>query len=397
MIKADSNGKVTGRFYIPANVPVGTKLVEFKGKGGSSASATYTGSGTIEYKTLRRVYNYYTYRVDPLAQTFTLSTARHIGGVDLWFKNKGPEEVRVQIRETATGLPTQTVVAESIMSSDDILTNGSATRFTFTPVYLDADQEYAIVVLTDGADHEVAISELGKFDKVNQSWVTSQPYQVGVLLSSSNASTWTSHQNKDLTFRLLGARFTETDKTVELGEFDVTNMTEFKAISVVERPASDTDLSLNMTDTNGVTYQLLEGESMSLASEQTGKIKLQAKLSGTALRSPVLYENVQAVTATVQQTADYISRAIPGGTDVKAIVTFEALLTGDADVDTYIEVNGEWQKVDLHATSAADDGFQAHQYILEGVTSPTIRTKLVLKGNAANRPRVRSLRMITTK
>ncbi|SHO57776.1 hypothetical protein [Vibrio quintilis] len=394
MIKADNNGNVTGKFRIPPNTPVGTKLVEFFGHTGTQATATFIGASSLRTEVLQKVKWIHNY--DPLAQTFTLSSDRHIGGVDLWFKKKGPESVRVQIRETATGLPTKTVLAESILSSEDILLNGSATRFEFSPVFLNANQEYAIVVLTDGAEHEVAISTLGDFDQ-EKGWVTSQPYQVGVLLSSSNASTWTSHQNKDLTFRLLGARFTETEKTVDLGEFDVSKMTNFKPLTVVERPASDTDLSLYMTDINQKVYQLQEGEALSVSSEQTGKVRLQAKLTGSPLRSPVLYENVQAVTATVQEEADYISRAIPGGTDVKAIVTFESSLPGDAGVEVYIEVGNDWKKVDLHSASATDDGWQACQYILEDITSTTIRTKLVLKGNAANRPRVRSLRMITTK
>ncbi|MFP3030850.1 MAG: hypothetical protein ACEY3M_06775, partial [Wolbachia sp.] len=39
----------------------------------------------------------------------------------------------------------------------------------------------------------------------------------GVLLSSSNASTWTPHQNLDLTFRLLAAKFSEVSHVVDLG------------------------------------------------------------------------------------------------------------------------------------------------------------------------------------
>lgn len=66
------------------------------------------------------------------------------------------------------------------------------------------------------------MAELGKYDAVHERWVTSQPYQVGVLLSSSNASTWTPHQDRDLTFRLLGARFTATIVTKTGDYSDVT-------------------------------------------------------------------------------------------------------------------------------------------------------------------------------
>lgn len=95
----------------------------------------------------------------------------------------------MQIRETAVGMPSQTVIAESYIEPKDIKIDGTATRIEWSPVFCHAGEEYAIVLLTDDADTAVKIAELGKYDAVNSRWVTSQPYQVGVLLSSSNAST----------------------------------------------------------------------------------------------------------------------------------------------------------------------------------------------------------------
>ena len=37
MITADSTGKLSGTFTIPADVPAGTKSVQFEGQGGSRA------------------------------------------------------------------------------------------------------------------------------------------------------------------------------------------------------------------------------------------------------------------------------------------------------------------------------------------------------------------------
>lgn len=59
---------------------------------------------------------------------------------------------------------------------------------------LQAKREYAVVVLCDDATTALYVAELGKQDPT-RGYVTSQPYQVGVLLSSSNASTWTAHQD----------------------------------------------------------------------------------------------------------------------------------------------------------------------------------------------------------
>ena len=95
----------------------------------------------------------------------------------------------------------------------------------------------AIVVLTDDANHAVSVAELGKYDP-RTGWVTAQPYQIGVLLSSSNGITWTPHQTQDLTFRLLGCRFTQTSKTVSLGQYTVTNLSDVMALAGVELDGS---------------------------------------------------------------------------------------------------------------------------------------------------------------
>ena len=62
-----------------------------------------------------------------------------------------------------------------------------------------------------------------------------------MLLSSSNGFTWTPHQTQDLTFRLLGCRFSQTSKTVSLGQYTVTNLSD--ARSRIE----DTDYSAETT------------------------------------------------------------------------------------------------------------------------------------------------------
>ena len=99
-IQANANGVVNGRFTIPANIPSGTKSVTFTGSGGSHGEALYTGSGTILTRRLGRVINISRRWTDPLAQTFTLETARQIAGVDLSFTTLGSAPVKVQIRET---------------------------------------------------------------------------------------------------------------------------------------------------------------------------------------------------------------------------------------------------------------------------------------------------------
>ncbi|WP_410519844.1 hypothetical protein [Candidatus Mesenet endosymbiont of Agriotes lineatus] len=253
-LTADNQGKITGRFTVLSNIPAGTKLVQFFGNQGSYAEATYTSRGTITTEERRRVIA--TKRIDPLAQTFTLNESRHIAGVDLWFTNNGTKRVVLQIRETNIGIPSQTVVAESYIEPHDVNTNGSTTRAIWPPVFCEAGQEYALVVLTDDANTAVKIAEVGKYDAVNGRFVVSQPYQIGVLLSSSNASTWTPHQNLDLTFRLLAARFTENTHTIDLGKITTDKTSDLIVLANIERVAFDTNAEVLLTDENGEEYHL---------------------------------------------------------------------------------------------------------------------------------------------
>ena len=98
-IQANADGVVSGRFTVPANIPAGTKSVIANGTGGSRGETQYTGSGTITTQFLRRVITI-TRGFDPLAQTFTLDSARQVAGVELYFTKLGTTPVRVQIRET---------------------------------------------------------------------------------------------------------------------------------------------------------------------------------------------------------------------------------------------------------------------------------------------------------
>lgn len=404
---ADSTGKIKGKFTVPANVPAGTKLVQFIGNQGSYGEATYTGRGIITTEERRRVTvitdirrNETTVvltRFDPLAQTFTLSESRHIAGIDLWFSNRGTKRVVAQIRDTSLGMPTQTVLAEGDIMPSSININGTATRMTWQPVWLEAGHEYAIVLLTDDANTAVRVAELGKYDATHARWVTSQPYQVGVLLSSSNASTWTPHQNRDLTFRLLGARFTESSRTVDLGSVTATNISDLITLANVERVASDTDVQFTLTEQDGTEHKLSDDLPIALRARVTGPLSVKALLSGSALRSPVLYPGIQIVLGNMSETADYVTRAITAGSNSKVSITYEALMTGTADVKVYIQkADGTWQLVDLTTGKAVGDSWVERTHILPSFSATETRVKLVLSGNILYRPKVRSLRVVIT-
>ena len=399
---ANASGLLTGSFQIPQAIPAGAKLVEFLGAGGSYGSATYIGRGQIVTETRRRILTTVVRRWDPLAQTFTLPERRTIGGLELWFTTKGGSApVIVQIRETQVGMPTTTVLTEGRLLASDIKTDGNATRITLDPVALEANREYAIVVLTDDANHAVSVAELGKYDP-RTGWVTAQPYQIGVLLSSSNGITWTPHQTQDLTFRLLGCRFTQQSKTVSLGQYTVTNLSDVMALAGVERPAAGTDVQFLATDAQGRIVTLSEDQGLALSEKLSGNLAVSAKLTGTETASPILYPGTQLVFGTLEAAGDYLSRAIPAAATFNVAVTFDALTPGTSSVSVQAESGtpGSFQALSLSSGVEVGNGWVERTYkatSLVGVGADrTTRVKLALSGNPQHRPFVRNLRVIVT-
>jgi hypothetical protein len=399
---ANASGILTGTFQIPQAIPAGAKLVEFLGAGGSYGSATYVGRGQIVTETRRRILTTVVRRWDPLAQTFTLPERRTIGGLELWFTAKGGSApVIVQIRETQVGLPTTTVLTEGRLAAADIKTDGNPTRITLDPVALDANREYAIVVLTDDANHAVSVAELGKYDP-RTGWVTAQPYQIGVLLSSSNGITWTPHQTQDLTFRLLGCRFTQQSKTISLGQYTVTNLSDLMALAGVERPAAGTDVQFLATDAQGRTYPLSEGQGLALSEKISGNLAVSAKLTGSETASPILYPGTQLVFGTLEAAGDYLSRAIPAAATFNVSVTFDALTPGTSSVTVQAESGTPGSFTDLALDKGVEVGngwvertYKASSLVGVGADRTT-RVKLALSGNPQHRPFVRNLRVIVT-
>jgi hypothetical protein len=394
-ITANEQGTAEGEITVPSGVPAGTVLMEVTGDQGSTGSATYTASGTITTES-RRIVNVVAMNYDPLAQTFTLSESRHIAGVDLWFKNKGTSRVQVQIRETTVGFPNRNVLAYANLYPTNINTNGTHTRVTFTPIWLEANVEYAIVILTDDAETSVAIAELGKFDSIHNAYITKQAYQVGVLLSSSNASTWTAHQELDLAFRLLACRFTETEHIINFGTIETTENTDLMTLANVERVSSETDVEFIYTDGNGKINTLAEDMSVALREKIDGEVSVRAKLRGSVTRSPVLFQGVQAVLGTMDETGDYVTRAIVAGTNIDVKIIYESYTPGSSQVRAYVQnTDTSWTLVALSSGSPVGDGWEEHTHVAENFSGATTRVKIVLQGSVLYRPQVRNLKVFT--
>lgn len=411
-IAADSNGVVRGKFTIPPNVPSGTTAFQIGGAGGQAATVLFSGQGKLEHQTWQQQTDITTTRwqspppppppmewsrgTDPLAQTFTVSENLQVAGLDLWFYDGPLTNVSVQIRDTIAGVPGQKVLASATLKPSDIALAGTTTQINFAyPTLLLAGVEYAIVVLCGDANGSVYIAEIGKFDITAQKWITDQPYNVGVLLSSSNASTWTAHQDRDMAFRLWSASFTETTKVVSLGNVAVTNVTDLMLLSYADRPSGQSDVAYKLTLPDGTLITVGDGQPVQLPAAITGNVAVSAVLKGDNKLSPVLHPGSQLVTGIVAQTADYVTRAIPGGSSVAVKVVYEAFVPSGSTITVQYkgpDVGDVWTTIGSPTTRPVDNGFVEFTHAVSGVNEATVQIKLILTGNTAARPRVRDLR-----
>lgn len=258
----DEFGSIAGIFHIPEspnfNFPTGTRVFTITDNQVTSvANNDYLMRATANYEVGGRppdivpppvvirppVPQPRTRRRDPLAQTFFTPEVNnadaagtpksnygiYVSSVDLFFAEKPiladlQLPVSVQIVEVSNGLPTEKVLATSTVECKDVkvstipdaANNDTITNFRFAdPLYLNADTEYALVVISDSPDYNVFICELGGFILGTNPprRVSQQPY-LGSLFKSQNASTWTPIQNQDLMFRLRKCVFPTTTGTV---------------------------------------------------------------------------------------------------------------------------------------------------------------------------------------
>ena len=393
-IHADHSGIARGKFTIPANIPAGVKSVEIIGERGSRGLAQFTGRGEITLEERRRVIT--VTRYDPLAQTITLLTeGRHIASVGLWFEDIGDKPVTVQIRETATGLPTGAVLAEARITAAQIKGNGEETVVDFaTPLYIEALQEIAVVILTDDNKHSLAIAEVGQYDRRAGRYVTEQGYSVGVLLSSSNASTWTPHNNADLAFRLYAAEFTATEHTTDLKTQTAHNASDLYLMADVERPGVETDVSFTFT-ADERRYPLQDKQTGRLDVRTDGDMTAKVTLRGSKTRSPVVYPGALLALGDLQETATYISRAVVAGSG-QAIVTLESNTPSGSALTVEIEIDGAWKSCAPQNGEPLGDGWVRNEYKQTISGGDTVRCRITLSGNISARPRARALRMVTT-
>ena len=171
----------------------------------------------------------------PLAQTFFIkenmaqgAEALFVNRIDLYFKRKSPTNgVTIQIREVENGFPAWSIIpfAKKHLRSEDVVVSDDGTDATVvifdTPIRLEAETEYAIVVQPDADDPDYLIfttkaggTDLATGEPINADWGD------GVLFTSTNNRAWTPYQDEDIKFDLFRYNFNVNSGTVELETSD---------------------------------------------------------------------------------------------------------------------------------------------------------------------------------
>jgi len=161
---------------------------------------------------------------DPLAQTFMIDDEGGVflTSIDIFFSSKDANvPVTLQVRNTVNGYPGQQILpfSETTLNPDAVntSTDGSAvTTFTFaSPVYVQENTEYALVLMANTTDYNVYVARLGQTALDSDRTISQQPY-TGVFFKSQNGVTWTADQNEDIKFKIKRAEFENVTGTVTL-------------------------------------------------------------------------------------------------------------------------------------------------------------------------------------
>lgn len=219
---------------------------------------------------------------------------------------------------------------------------------------------------------------------------------MGVLLSSSNASTWTPHQTRDLAFELLAAEHTANTRTIELGSFAVQDATDLMVQAGAMLPAADSQVVFAMQLEDGTTLEAAAGQPVQLASRYNGEVAVRAKLSGNTQLAAHLLPGMQLAAASLQNTGDYISPTINAGSNTTLSVVAEALLPAGSSLAVQMQAEGSstWVNVPYLSTSPQTAGVLEITYRLAGINAERLRVRLVLTGSHSARPQVTNLRAI---
>jgi hypothetical protein len=246
---SDDNGLVSGSLYIPdykkdinPKFDSGPKTLTLTTNSNNSiknnstdsfAETIYFSTGKINttherVTSIRNVLKDDYRTISPLAQSFFVAeeSGIFVTKIDLFFKSKDLIlPLTVQIRTMSMGIPTEEIVpfSEVFVNNEDINTSSDASIATTikfkSPVYLNPNKEFSIVLFSQSSDYEVWTSRTGEVDITTLSGIESQQIistnssNVGSFYKTNNDS-WNEINYENIKFNLYKASFISEEGTI---------------------------------------------------------------------------------------------------------------------------------------------------------------------------------------
>jgi len=434
-VKATADGKVTALLPIPENrFLTGIREVRLETSidgyddGSGSAFALYQASGTVRtiQRTITTINNVLLERVttvhtttfiDPVGQTFVLDRMTLISGIDLYFEAKPQDNTPVtcDIREVVDGTITSTIYGHKTLSASEVHTSSdsrTATRFVFDdPVLLEENKEYAFVVRSTSPSYRIWVADLGGTDIVSGDTVLSNPYLIGVMMSSSNNSSWTAHQTTDVKFRLIADNYS-TNSELVLSNITVEQFSKIYLLAdsiVPEGTAIHWYYSLD----GGSTYNNISPYNVVVRDSMHDKISVKAALSRGAnpnISPLVAVDTICASLSSYDTEGTYLSIEFPGYSSSSGSAEIEGYDRVDIILDVYTPSDS--QKLAVYVSSDNGDtlvpaGVTRTEYMSQGWSEVTYtaemprksaKCKVIIDMSSTNHyqtPAFRRLRAIT--
>lgn len=273
-------GSAAGYLYIPSagvyKFPIGEMALTFSDSGTGVENSKYISeatfmnhgdrpvtveqAGTLSLRTSQKLRasptgalisdNKTINRLDPLAQSFVIDSARYplgiyLSSINLFFLYKDPTlPIGLEIRPMVNGKPSQTeYMSGSYTQLEPINVNlynsaiGSApvTKFKFAhPLFL-RPGEYAFCILTKSDKYFLLSAKNGEGTTVKQPFA-------GTLFKAQNVGDWVGTDNEDLTFQIVKAKFNTGTVTYEATNFNSTP-TEFNKFRLLSTAVTFGDIS----------------------------------------------------------------------------------------------------------------------------------------------------------
>ncbi len=409
-LQADAIGRVETAFTIPAYVRQGNRTVSMHDGNLYASTALQINEPVVvsrvervvEGRVIRSTVSQQVWnctrqssRVDPLAQTFSFDRNRVVSAIGLQFSQKDATlPVTVQIRGVTTGLPNNQVFAEKALAPSEV-TLYSETKITFSnPFYAEANQSYAVVLLTNSNNYKVRVATLSQ---VGQNGViTRQTYAEGVLLESSNAETWTPLNGSDLSMRVYGYDFSSSG-TLQFApvsgvQFSDLNLDEYSVI-----PQGCSLLWEYSTDGGATWDAIVPAEEERLPNLATNVIVRVQMETGASNDTPALnFHDVNLIGYKNDTVGVYITRENELAQGVESTKVYAQMhVPSGTNVQWLASNNGgaTWETMTLDATRPIDQDWTEYTFLRTFLdsTGRKVRYKAFMTGTVLIYPRVHRL------